>query len=142
MEAAYEFAQSGELMDFALNRLLGGHPTPPALFIDLLVEKCQLINHHFCNTRDHLRAVTSVTNTVATITFHDILLADSKLKIVILTNTSDLKNQLVQLWAEVQKLLKFYHEDDRIAEMASIESYYRNFAYKRRMAHLFTFEFF
>ena len=142
MEAAYEFTLSGELMDFALNHILEGHPTPPALFIDLIVEKCQLINHHFCNTRDHLRVVTSVTNTVATIKFHDILLADSKLKIVTLTNTSDLKNQLVQLWTEVQKLLKFYKEDDRIAEMASIDSYYRNFAYKQMMVQLFNFEFF
>ena len=142
MEAALEYAMSGELMDFTVHRILEGHPTPPALFIDLMVEKCQLINHHFYNTRDHLRVVTSVTNTVATIKFHDILLADSKLKIVTLTNTSDLQDQLVQLWTEVQKLLKFYHEDDRIAELASIDSYYRNFAYKRRMAHLFTFEFF
>ena len=142
MEAAKEFAMSGELMDFTVHHILEGHPTPPALFIDLMVEKCQLINQHFYNTRDHLRVVTSVTNTVATIKFHDILLADSKLKIVTLTNTSDLKNQLVQLWTEVQKLLKFYHEDDRIAEMASIDSYYRNFAYKQMMAQLFTFEFF
>ena len=142
MEAAIEFAMSGELMDFTVHRILEGHPTPPALFIDLMVEKCQLINQHFYNTRDHLRVVTSVTNTVATIKFHDILLADSKLKIVTLTNTSDLKNQLVQLWTEVQKLLKFYHEDDWIAELASIDSYYQNFAYKWRIVHLFTFEFF
>ena len=142
MEAALEYAMSGELMDFTVHHILEGHPTPPALFIDLMVEKCQLINHHFYNTRDHLRVVTSVTNTVATIKFHDILLADSKMKIVTLTNTLDLQDQLVQLWTEVQKLLKFYHEDDRIAELASIDSYYWNFAYKWRMAHLFTFEFF
>ena len=61
---------------------------------------------------------------------------------VTLTNESDLKYQLVQLWTEVQKLLKFYNEDDRIAELASIESYYRNFEYKRRMSQLFTYEFF
>ena len=140
MEAALEYVMSGELMDFTVHRILEGHPTPPTLFI--MVEKCQLINHHFYNTRDHLRVVTSVTNTVATIKFHDILLADSKLKIVTITNTSDLQDQLVQLWTEVQKLLNFYHEDDRIAEMASIDSYYRNFAYKQRMVHLFTFEFF
>ena len=142
MEAAIKFAMSGELMDFTVHHILEGHPTPPASFIDLMVEKCQLINQHFCNTRDHLRVVTSVTNTVATIKFHDMLLADSKLKIVTLTNTSDLQDQLIQLWTEVQKLLKFYHEDDQIAELASIDSYYRNFAYKRRMAHLFIFEFF
>ena len=142
MEAAYEYALSGKLMDFALNRILEGHPTPPALFIDIIVEKCQLVNHHFCNTRDHLRVVASVTNTVATVKFHDILLADSELKIATLYNTSDLKDQLVQLWTEVQQLLKFYHKDNRIAEMPSIDSYYRNFAYKLMMAQFFNFEFF
>ena len=54
MEAAIEFATSRENMEHAIYRIRGGHPTPPALFIDILVEKCQLINHHFCNTREHL----------------------------------------------------------------------------------------
>ena len=142
MEAANEFVQSGETMTFTLHRLLEGHPTPPALFIDLVVEKCQLINHHFLNTRDHLKVVTSVTNSTASIKFHNILLVDSELKMVTLTNESDLKYELVQLWTEVQKLLKFYNENDRIAELASIESYYRNFEYKRRMAQLYNYEFY
>ena len=142
MEAANKFAQSGETMTFTLHRLLEGHPTPPALFIDLVVEKCQFINHHFLNTRDHLKVVTSVTNSTASIKFHNILLVDSELKMVTLTNESDLKYQLVQLWTEVQKLLKFYNENDRIVELASIESYYRNFEYKRRMAQLYNYEFY
>ena len=54
MEAAIEFTTSGENMEFTIYHIREGHPTPPALFIDILVEKCQLINHHFCNTRDHL----------------------------------------------------------------------------------------
>ena len=79
MEAAYEFALSGDNMDFALYRIRDGHLTPPSPFIDIMVEKCQLINHHFCNTRDHLRVVASVVNTAATVKFHDTLLADSEL---------------------------------------------------------------
>ena len=139
MEAAIEFAVSGENMEFAIYRIREGHPTPPALFIDILVEKCQLINHHFCNTRDHLQIVTSVTNTMATVKFHDISLEDSELKIVTLSNTSDLKDQLIQLWTEVQKLLRYYHEDDHIAELASIDTYYRNFAYNQMMAEFINF---
>ena len=81
MEAAHEFALSGDNMDFALYRIRDIHP--PSLFIDIMVEKCQLINHHFCNTRDHLRVVASVTNTSATVKFHDTLLADSELRMVI-----------------------------------------------------------
>ena len=136
MDVAYDFALSGELMDFALNWILEGHPTPPALFIDIIVEKCQLINHHFCNTRDHLRIVASVTNTAATVKFHDTALEDSELKTVTLSNTSDLKDQLIQLWTEVQELLQYYHEDDCIAELASIDTYYRDFEYNQMMAEL------
>ena len=142
MEAAREFVVSGELMESALGHILEGHPTPPTLFIDIIVEKCQLVNHHFFNTRDHLRIVANVSSMAATIVFHDTLIEDSKFKTVTITNTLDLENQLVQLWHEVQQVLKYYNENDQISERASIESYYRNFAYKRHLANLFTFEFY
>ena len=84
----------------------------------------------------------NVTNTTATITFHDTILEDSKLKIVTISNTSDLEKQLIHLWTEVQQILKYYNEDGRIAELASIETYYRTFAYNRMIAQHFMFEFF
>ena len=126
-------------MDFAMYRIRQGHPTPPSLFIDIIVEKCQLINHHFCNTRDHLKIDASVTNMVATVKFHDILLEDSELRTVTLSNLPDLEDQLIQLWTEVQDLLRYYHEDDRIAELASIDTFYRDFAYNQMMAEFFNF---
>ena len=54
MEAANKFAVSRKTMDLALDRIRNGHLTPPALFREIIVEKCQLVNHHFLNTRDHL----------------------------------------------------------------------------------------
>ena len=141
MEMAVEFTWSGKLMDFAMHNILEGHPTPPSLFIDLVVEKCQLINYHFSNTRGHLKVVTNVNDTVATVKFHNLSFADSRLQTVTITNTPDLENQIEQLWCEVQRVLKHYNEIDRRAERASIESYYRNFEYKRRLANLFTYEF-
>ena len=83
--------------------------------------------------------MTSVTNMVATVKFHDISLEDSELKIVTLSNTSDLEDQLIQLWTEVQELLRYYHEDDCIAELASIDTYYRDFEYNQMMAEFFNF---
>ena len=139
MEAAYEFALSGDNMDFTLYRIRDGHLTPPSLFIDIMVEKCQLINHHFCNTRDHLRVVASVTNTSATVKFHDTLLADSELRMVTLSNKPDIKDQLIQLWVEVQDLLRYYHKDDHKAERASIDTYYRDLDYNHMMAEFFNF---
>ena len=103
MEAAIEFVMSGETMDFTLGRIRNGLLTPPALFTEIIVEKCQLINHHFLNTRDHLRIVANVSSTTATIAFHDTIIEDSKLKLVTITNTPDLEKQLVQLWLEVSK---------------------------------------
>ena len=139
MEAAIEFAISDENIDFAMYCIRQGHPTSPSLFIDIIVEKCQLINYHFCNTRDHLRVVASVTNTAATVKFHDILLEDSELRIVTLSNLPDLEDQLTQLWTEVQDLLRYYHEDDCITELASIDTFYRDFAYNQMMAEFFNF---
>ena len=44
MEAAIEFARNGERMEFATYLVNDGRPIPAALFIDILTEKCQLIN--------------------------------------------------------------------------------------------------
>ena len=142
MEATYEFALSGELIDFTLHHILEGCPTTPALFTEVMAEKCQLVNHHFSNTRDHLRIVANVSNTATTIAFHNTLIEDSKLKIETIANTPDLEKQLVQFWCEVQQILKHYNEEDRISEMASIESYYRNFEYKKMMAQMYNYEFY
>ena len=99
------------------------------------------MNHHFSNTRDHLQIAANVSHTAATIDFYDNSIEDSKFNTVTITNTIDLENQLIQLWHEVQRVLHYYHEDDQISEKASIESYYRNFAYKQRLVQLFPFEF-
>ena len=141
MEVAREFVASGELMESALGCLRMGHPIPPTMFTNIIVEKCILVNHHFANTRNHLRIAANVSHTATTIDFHDTLIADSKFKTVTITNTIDLETQLTHLWREVQQVLKYYHEEDQISEKATIESYYRNFAYKQRLANLFPFEF-
>ena len=140
MEAAIKFAIAGETMDFALKRILEGHPTPPALFIEIIVEKCRLINYHFLKTRDHLRFVANVNATTATVTLHDTHIEDSALKIVTIVNTPNLEQQLTHLWREVHQVLKFYHEDDRIAELTSINAYYNPFAYNRMIAQHFIHE--
>ena len=99
MEAAKEFAVSGETMDFALGKIRTRHLTPPALFTEIIVEKCQLINYHFLNTRDHLRIATNVSSMTATITFHDTIIDDSKLNTVTITNTPDLEKTADTLMA-------------------------------------------
>ena len=71
METAYEFALSGELIDFTIHRILEGRSTIPTLFQEVMIEKCRLVNYHFANTRDHLKIAANVTDTTATITFYN-----------------------------------------------------------------------
>ena len=137
MEAASTFAVAGETMVFTLRRMSEGHSTPPALFVEIIVEKCHLINFHFNRSKDHLRVVANVNATTATISLHDINIEDSLLKIVTIVNTPDLEHQLTSLWREVHQILKFFHEDDRMAELASINRYYNSFAYNRMITQRF-----
>ena len=137
MEAASTFAVAGETMVFTLRRISEGHSIPPALFVEIIVEKCHLINFHFEKSKNHLRVVANVNATTATISLHDINIEDSLLKIVTIVNTSDLEQQLVHLWREVHQVLKFYHDDNRTAELASIHLYYHSFAYNRMIVQRF-----
>ena len=121
--------------------ILEGRLTTPTLFNTVMAEKCQLVNHHFLNTRDHLKLVVNISHTTATIAFHDNNIADSLIKKMTITNMPDLEEQLIQLWLEVQQILKHYHEEDSRAEKASIDSYYRNYEFKRNWAEIYTYEF-
>ena len=78
MDVTFEFAVNGEYMEFTMDLIRDGHAVPAALFIDILTEKCQLINKHLRDTCDHLMIMASITNTSASIQFHDILFEDSE----------------------------------------------------------------
>ena len=131
MEAAFEFAVNGPNMEFALYLLRDGRTVPASLFIDILTEKCQLINKHLRRVIDHLVIMVSITNTMASIKFYDINLEeDSQLLCVTLSNLPDLEDQLIHLWTEVHSLLRYYHIDDHTAELASIDMFYHDLEYE------------
>ena len=109
MDAAFEFAVSGENMDFAIGLISHVRIVPTALFIDILTEKCQLINKHLCSTRDCLMIVASITNDTASIKFQDIHYADSEMHHVTLSNMPDLEDQLIYLWTEMRDFLHYFH---------------------------------
>ena len=101
------------------------------LFIDILTEKCQLINKHLRKATNCLVIMASVTNTVASIKFYDRNLEeDSQLLHVTLSNLPDLEDQLIHLWTEVHSLLRYYHINDHAAELASIDTFYSDLAYE------------
>ena len=127
-------ALNGPKMDFALHRIWEGHPIPAGLFIDIMTEKCNLINTHLKTTRDFLSISANITNTSASITFHDIYLNDSKLRQVTHSNLPDLEDQLIYLWVEMQDLLRYFHIDDHAAELASTDTFYHELEYNEMLA--------
>ena len=141
MEEAYVFAQRGELMEFTLQQIREGKATPPSLFQEVMLEKCRLVNQHFANTRNHLRLAANVNDTAATITFYNSHIEDSKITTIIISNSPTLETQLVHLWHDVQRILKYFDEEDRVAEMASFKSYYDHYKIRRGWAEYYTYEF-
>ena len=133
MDAVFEFAVNGDNMEFAADLIRNGCTVPDALFIDILTEKCQIINRHLCTTRDYLVIMASITNTSVSITFYDTYLEDSEIRHVTLSNLPDLEDQLIHLCTEVCDILRYYHVDDHNVELASIDTYYSNLAYKHLM---------
>ena len=133
MEVANTFAVTGELMDLALSRRWEGHPIPTGLFIEIITEKCQLINKYLRSIQDCLLIVVNITNNKASIAFHDIHYTDSKMHCVTLSNVPDLENQLIYLWTELQEFLTYFHLEDPVAELDSIKTFYRHLAYDQFM---------
>ena len=139
MDAAFEFAVNGPNMEFACYLLRDGHSIPATLFIDILNEKCLLINRHLCASRDYLVIVASITNTTASIKFHDLYLEDSEMRHVTLSNHHDLEDQLIHLWTEVYNFLRYYHIDDHAVELANIDVFYSDLAYEELVQVNFMF---
>ena len=133
MDAAFEFTVNGPNMEFTCDLIRTGCTIPAGLFIDIMAEKCILINKHLCTTRDYLVIMANITNTMASIKFHDTYLEDSEIRHVTLSNLPDLEDQLIHLWTEVHDLLRYYHIDDHDAKLASIDTFYSDLAYEELM---------
>ena len=71
MDAAFEFSFSGMNMDFAMHLVADGHPIPKGLFVDIIVEKCQLLQQYLKSTVECLTLVTNVSQETAIINFID-----------------------------------------------------------------------
>ena len=48
---------------------------------------------------------------------------------VTLFNMPDLEDQLIYLWTEVREFLTYFHLEDPVAELDSINTFYRHLAY-------------
>ena len=129
MVAEIKFTMNGPNMESAVIQLSGGHSIPAALFINLMMEKFQLINNYLHSTGTNLQITATVNSTKASIKFHDIYFEDSELHHMLLSNQPDIKDQLIYLWTEMRDLLRYYHINDHHAELVSIDTFYSDLEY-------------
>ena len=111
MDAAFEFSVNGLNMEFAINLVADGCDIANGLFIDILTEKCQLIHKHIKASKDCLKMVANVTNTVATIKLFDRDLEDSQLLHCTISNHMDLEEQLYRVMDRgAGHIKRLYHQ--------------------------------
>ena len=133
MDATFEFSVNGLNMDFTIHLIRDGHNIPNRLFVDILMEKCQLLHRHIKSSKDCLMLVANIGSTMATIKVFDKNLVDSQLLHCTISNLWDLEEQLYHLWIEVWGILKDYAIDDHSEELRNIDEYYGSAAYEDMM---------
>ena len=133
MDAAFEFSFNGLNMEFAINLAADGHSIPDMLFVDIMMEKCQLFHQHIKSSKDCLMLVANIGHTLATIKLFDKNLMDSQLVHFTISNLWDLEEQLYRLWIKVCGVLKDYAIQDPLSKLRHIADYYDSSVYQEMM---------
>ena len=133
MDAAFEFLFTGMNMDFAIHLAADGCDIPEGLFINIIIEKCQLLHQYLKSSKDCLTLVTNVHDENASIKIYDQDIMKTPLIHYTISNLYDLEEQLYELWIKACKVLKAYNIQDPSAELEHIARYYSSTAYEDRM---------
>ena len=108
------FAMGGIPMHFANILIAEQKPIPQVLFLDIMVEKTQLLIEHINNHHLGLCLTANIGNNTAVIRLYDnFATIDSQVLQVTISNLPNLKTQLFQLYVEVTRVIHaFMPEDD------------------------------
>ena len=134
MDAAFEFSFSGMNMDFAIHLTHDGHPVLKGLFVDIVVEKCLLLQRYLKSTAECLALVTNVNQRKATIKFINQDMMENPLLQFTITNVYDLEEEFYILWLRARRVLKAYNTFDTPAELEYIYNFYHSTEYEE-MVH-------
>ena len=129
MDSALEYSFSGINMEFAILLTLDNHPIPEPLFMDIVVEKCLLLQCYLKSTMDCIAMVTNVNNGQATIQFIDHDMMKNPLLPFMITKEKDLEEQFYILWLRAQRILKMYHSFSVADELDFIHNFYQSEEY-------------
>ena len=95
-------------MACATELIADGKPLSKELFLDIMIEKTQMLVTHMKHLQLGLTLVANISDNIATIKIYNIYLEDSLKLYVTISNLWDIEDQLCRLWIEVNCLLKDY----------------------------------
>ena len=133
MDSAFEYSFSGMNMDFAIHLTRDGHPIPEGLFVDIVVEKCLLLQQYLKSATECLALVTNVNQRKATIQFIDQDIIKKPLLPFTIIKENDLEKQFYILWLRTHRILKMYNSFDVATELDFIYNFYHLEEYEEMM---------
>ena len=92
-------------MAFAAELTWEGKPLPKMLFIDIMMEKTQMMINHLKHLRLGLSLTASISENVATVKLYDNYAINSLLLHVTISNLWDIEDQLYRLWIEMKGVI-------------------------------------
>ena len=85
-----------------------GKPLPKMLFIDIMMEKAQILINHLKHLHLGLSLMANISENVATVKLYDIYAINSLLLHATISNLWDIEDQLYRLWIEVNSVIHDY----------------------------------
>ena len=121
LDPANNFAMGGLPMALVRALLLEGKPLPKTMFLNVMVEKTQILINHIKNHHLGLSLMANISENTANIRMYDnFTTVNSQILHVTISNHSDLDNQLWRLYIEVNRVVHDFMPDD-IDDMSPLE---------------------
>ena len=133
MDSAFEYSFSGMNMDFAIHLTWDGHPILEGHFVDIVVEKCLLLQQYLKSATECLALVTNVNQGKATIQFIDWDIMKNPLLPFTIIKENDLEEQFYILLLRAHRILKMYNAFDVAAKLEFIYNFYHSEEYEEMM---------
>ena len=111
MDPAIQFLIEGENMAFAAELAIDGKDIPQGLFLDIMIEKTQMLHNHLKHLDLRLALIANIGGNMATIKIYDTLVEDSLKLHFTISNLWDIEDQLYRLWIEVNGVVHSYTSD-------------------------------
>ena len=105
LDPAKRFAMDGLNMSYATDLIYDGKSIPKELFLDIMIEKTQMLVTHLKHSQVGLALVANRSDNVTTIKVYDTCEEDSLKLHITISNLSDIEDQLYRLWIEINGLL-------------------------------------